>query len=198
MNKMFRRINQGVIAACVAISSGAFANDPVRDTLYFQSPPEVGEIARQLFGERTRGLVINDNASQSVRKTPANSLVTVSENQTSTEKSVGLPVLFHFGKTTLVESSKPYLDKIGELMLQPRFQKETLIIEGHTDAVGSIAHNDRLSELRALAVKQYLVAQYGIDPLRLFPLGKGENQLFDPTSPNAKTNRRVEFLRYQR
>lgn len=163
-----------------------------RDVLYFQTVPSTEAMAEHLFGQpkkplsRSRGVVFAEPESSSEK-----------ENQ-STEKSVGLPVLFHFGKTTLVDSSMPYLDKVGDLMLQDEYREETLVIEGHTDAVGTDASNLLLSKLRALAVKDYLVAEYGIDPLRLFPSGKGEAQLFDANDPKAGVNRRVEFLRYER
>ena len=137
-------------------------------------------MADHLFPRRTRGIVITEQTN----------------SQQPAEKSVGLPVLFHFGKTTLVDSSKPYLDRVGELMQQPEYSEETLIVEGHTDAVGSAGFNQRLSELRALAVKDYLVQNFDIDPRRLFPDGKGESRLFYPENPRADENRRVEFLRY--
>ena len=163
-----------------------------REVLYFQQVPSTEAMAEHLFGEsvkpmsRSRGVVF------------AQSEPSAAPVEESTEKSVGLPVLFHFGKTTLVDTSKPFLDKVGELMLQTEYRDETLVIEGHTDTVGSDASNLLLSKLRALAVKDYLVSEYGIDPLRLFPSGKGESQLFDANDPHAGVNRRVEFLRYAR
>lgn len=163
-----------------------------RDTVFFSTVPTVEQLERQLFPRKTRSLVFNNNATDASAK--ANSSVTTKP----VENAVGLPVLFHFGKTTLVESSKPFLDQIGEVMQRSAAQQETLIIEGHTDAVGSFKHNHKLSELRALAVKDYLVKNYDIDPLRLFPEGKGESRLFDAENPDAAENRRVEFLRYQR
>lgn len=156
-----------------------------RDTLMFKAPPSVQQMGDHLFPTASRGVVFAANKKTVDAEKPV-------------EKSVGLPVLFHFGKTTLVDASKPYLDKIGELMQAQKYEDETLVIEGHTDAVGSDTYNYRLSELRALAVKDYLVASYGIDPLRLFPVGQGERLLVDASAPNAQINRRVEFLRYDR
>ncbi len=169
---------------CVFCTS-VYANDQLdreleRDVKLYDKPPSVEEIGNRLFPRRTRGIVIGGH-------TP---------DVKPVEKSVGLPVLFHFGKTTIVSSSKPYLDTIGQLMQQDDYARETLIIEGHTDAVGSVNSNQTLSELRALAVKDYLVQQFNINPLRLFPAGKGESQLYDIENPRANTNRRVEFLRY--
>jgi len=171
----------------------AQASEPTkRDTVFFKTVPTVEQLERQLFPSKTRGLVFTANATDASPEDQSSVATKPVEN------SVGLPVLFHFGKTTLVESSKPYLDQIGEVMQRSAAQRETLIIEGHTDAVGGDRHNHKLSELRALAVKDYLVTKYNIDPIRLFPEGKGESRLFDVENPRAAENRRVEFLRFQR
>ncbi len=170
--------------------SAATESEPTRHTLFFNEPPSVDELAAHLFPPRTRGLVIGVKPESAAEPTA----------RPASKKSLntaGMPVLFHFGKTTLVESSMPYLDQVGKLMQRAENSRETLIIEGHTDAVGSDEYNERLSELRALAVKQYLVEQYRIDPIRLFPQGRGESLLRDQKNPQASVNRRVEFLRYQ-
>ena len=179
-----KRMKVGVL--CASILGTSFVMAPLgakepstRDTIYFTEPPSISEITDHIFPKRalTRSLFDKETADKPV-------------------KSIGMPVLFHFGKTTLVESSKPFLDVIGIALLQPDHEGEIIIIEGHTDAVGTNQNNFKLSERRALAVKEYLVNEYSIEPLRLFTEGKGERQLFDETNPNAGVNRRVEFLRY--
>lgn len=71
-----------------------------------------------------------------------------------------------------------------------------LTIEGHTDASGSAAHNQTLSEQRAAAVKAYLVGK-GIDAARLNTAGFGASR---PVAANASElgraqNRRVELVK---
>ena len=67
-------------------------------------------------------------------------------------------------------------------------------VEGHTDSTGSEETNLRLSEGRAAAVKDYLVAG-GVDEFRLSSKGYGEaNPIADnKTSAGRKQNRRVEI-----
>ncbi|MGD0959044.1 MAG: OmpA family protein [Methylomonas sp.] len=72
----------------------------------------------------------------------------------------------------------------------------TVEIQGHTDSVGSVGYNEKLSERRALAVKQYLINQ-GVDGKRLTTIGFGKSQ---PAESNATDegrayNRRVAFKR---
>ena len=52
---------------------------------------------------------------------------------------------------------------------------EVILAVGHTDRVGKDAYNQKLSEKRAAAVKEYLVAK-GIEANRIYTEGKGEKQ----------------------
>ncbi len=71
--------------------------------------------------------------------------------------------------------------------------RETLVITGHTDSVGSESFNLELSRRRAQSVKQYLVEQYAIDENRLIVRGAGESQpIADNNTPEGQAqNRRV-------
>jgi OOP family OmpA-OmpF porin len=68
-------------------------------------------------------------------------------------------------------------------------------VEGHTDSNGSAAHNTRLSDRRASAVRRWLVERGGIDAARLEAQGYGPSR---PVADNATDegrarNRRVEL-----
>ncbi len=68
-------------------------------------------------------------------------------------------------------------------------------IEGHTDSTGSEEYNLRLSQRRAEAVKQLLVAE-GIDPSRIVTIGYGEARprATNATKQGRQLNRRVEVF----
>ena len=57
------------------------------------------------------------------------------------------------------------------------------MINGHTDAVGTDEYNQKLSERRAEAARDYLISQHGIEPNRLVAKGYGKSQLLLPTEP---------------
>jgi outer membrane protein OmpA-like peptidoglycan-associated protein len=69
-----------------------------------------------------------------------------------------------------------------------------VIIEGHTDEVGSDESNMVLSQSRADSVMNYMVAQ-GIDKYRLAAKGYGETKPIAPNDTDAgrAQNRRVQL-----
>jgi len=165
-----------------------------RDTIYFTLPPSPEVLASHLFGEAEKRPLTR---SISFKKSPS------TNSQTNTtpvvaQKSVTMPVLFHFGKTSITNASKPFLDNVGKMLVAESNIDRALVVEGHTDAVGSNEFNQRLSELRALAIRDYLVENYGINPIRLMPVGKGESTLYNTINPNSGENRRVEFMPYRK
>ena len=81
--------------------------------------------------------------------------------------------LFDFDKAVLRPEGKAKLD---ELVTKANAIKlEVIIAVGHADRFGSDAYNQKLSEKRAAAVKEYLVAK-GIEANRVYTEGKGEKQ----------------------
>ena len=96
-------------------------------------------------------------------------------------------VKFQLGTAELLPEARPALDQLaGELRARPEVR---LRVAGHTDQVGEPAKNLTLSEQRAAAVKEYLVAT-GIDAGRITAAGYGDARPLY-TSPDAR-NRRVE------
>jgi OOP family OmpA-OmpF porin len=98
------------------------------------------------------------------------------------------------------DSSKLKPESFKDLDLAVDFLKAvpsaTGIIEGHTDSTGSDAYNQRLSEQRAKAVRDYIVSK-GIDPSRLEANGVGESQPVadNKTAEGRAQNRRVVLRR---
>lgn len=105
---------------------------------------------------------------------------------------------FDFDKATLqAESDSLIADIATTLQLNPTW---TILIKGHTDAIGDDGYNQGLSEGRAAAVRQELIDRHGVDPARIQSLGRGEA---DPIASNddlhgRALNRRVELVRTDR
>jgi len=107
---------------------------------------------------------------------------------------VNLPdVLFEFDKAALTYDAERVISQISEVLRDARTRR--ISVEGHTDSVGTISYNQRLSEDRAHSVAGELVRQ-GISRRRVSTRGFGES---DPVASNRTAsgrarNRRVEVV----
>ena len=101
-------------------------------------------------------------------------------------------IFFEFGKATLKPESYAELDNVVKLLQNNEGVR--LEISGHTDNVGSLKTNMKLSEDRAKAVVEYLIGK-GIASNRLEYKGYAYTQPIAPnTTENGRAqNRRVEF-----
>lgn len=106
---------------------------------------------------------------------------------------------FAFNKATLTGAAKATLDQAVIAKMGNCAAIDSLIITGHTDRLGSQGYNQKLSEKRAAAVKEYLVAK-GIEANRVYTEGKGEKQPVtgDKCKGNAKTKALIDCLQPDR
>lgn len=107
--------------------------------------------------------------------------------------SIDMRVNFDFNSDRISPDSDGLMAKLAEALASPQLEDRKFEIVGHTDAVGSAAYNQALSERRAKAVVAYLV-QHGVAADRLSVVGRGESQLLDPRNPDSAENRRVEII----
>jgi outer membrane protein OmpA-like peptidoglycan-associated protein len=102
-------------------------------------------------------------------------------------------VFFDVDQATLRSSG---LRKLDEFINPIRQDSSHLVyVEGHTDNTGEATYNQRLSERRAQAVKEALIAK-GITPNRLVAKGYGETHPIasNTTKKGRQQNRRVEIV----
>ena len=107
-------------------------------------------------------------------------------------KPASFMLYFLEGKDELTVESKAELDKVfGELKRRPL---PDILVIGHTDTVGSLGFNDRLSLQRAERLREMMVG-LGIAPERIQSAGRGKRELLVPTDDNVAEprNRRVEI-----
>jgi outer membrane protein OmpA-like peptidoglycan-associated protein len=103
-------------------------------------------------------------------------------------------ILFDFNKSDVKPESKPSLDEIARMLKANPSMKVWVV--GHTDSVGTVEANQKLSEARALAVVNTLVANYGIAAARLKGYGAGPLApvATNKTEQGRAKNRRVELV----
>jgi len=107
------------------------------------------------------------------------------------ERFVLKGVEFDTGKSTIRDKSFDQLDTVVEYMTHK--ESARLEVSGHTDNVGKPAKNKALSQSRAQACMDYLVAK-GIDPGRIEAVGYGDEQPIasNETKDGRQQNRRIE------
>ncbi|HSU33252.1 MAG TPA: OmpA family protein [Bryobacteraceae bacterium] len=102
-------------------------------------------------------------------------------------------VLFDTGKYSLREAAKEKLAKISGIVLShPGLH---LQLEGYTDSTGSEEFNQKLSEQRANAVRDFLASQ-GVSPDSMSVVGYGESNPIasNDNATGRQLNRRVEMV----
>lgn len=107
-------------------------------------------------------------------------------------RSLALAIVFDNDSARLHGAAEQSLAAVAEGMRLAGFARP-FVIEGHTSATGTRAHNLWLSRERAASVKRYLVQRHGIPAGALRTVGLGFSLPLNRADPNAAENRRVQF-----
>jgi OOP family OmpA-OmpF porin len=108
--------------------------------------------------------------------------------------AVAINIMFDFNSDRVTPQGAAILDNLGKALNSERLRGSRFLLEGHTDSKGSAEYNLALSERRAKAAKDFLVARHNIDPARLQTVGKGKSEPLDPANPERDINRRVQIM----
>jgi outer membrane protein OmpA-like peptidoglycan-associated protein len=126
--------------------------------------------------------------------------VRLKETKSEIRIELAADVLFDFDKADILPKAREALKQTAEVIREKA--KGVVHIEGHTDSKGSDAYNQKLSERRANAVKDWLANREGLKNVRFATRGFGAQK---PVAPNTKPdgsddpdgrqkNRRVEII----
>jgi outer membrane protein OmpA-like peptidoglycan-associated protein len=164
---------------------------------------------RQTQAERLRADSLARIADSLARKSRADSIALAeSKRQVEEERSkrsdaekqllsTGLLLLdavyFSSGKTDVSINSKPYLNIIGKMLT--KYPKLVLEVGGHTDNIGGLSANTRLSQARADAVRNYLITVAPELANHLSATGYGPSlpKADNVSADGRQMNRRVEL-----
>ncbi|MEM3112724.1 MAG: OmpA family protein [Candidatus Anstonellales archaeon] len=104
-------------------------------------------------------------------------------------------IYFDFDKADIKPESEPAIKEIAKLLQENKGLK--LYVVGHTDNVGSLDYNMKLSKARADAVVKELTTKYKISPDRLKAFGVGSLApvASNDTEEGKAKNRRVELVK---
>jgi outer membrane protein OmpA-like peptidoglycan-associated protein len=164
----------GLIAAALALPASA------------QETPSAGQILRKLEAAPRQEIAPEDRVTiQQLKRRPAMRRIAPSIDIRG--------INFAFGSAEIPRSERWKVENIGDAINQllNRNPDAIVLIEGHTDAVGSRANNQRLSEARAASLKRDLRRYFGVPSYNLETVGYGEDFPIVPTPYEEWRNRRV-------
>jgi outer membrane protein OmpA-like peptidoglycan-associated protein len=107
----------------------------------------------------------------------------VFEGEDQIAYNIEADVLFDFGRADIKPAAAAELAKIAASIAKEVPSGAAVQVDGHTDAKGDPASNQRLSEQRAQAIVDWLAAKGGIARTRLKGTGYGETK---PVAANTK------------
>jgi outer membrane protein OmpA-like peptidoglycan-associated protein len=108
--------------------------------------------------------------------------------------SVDLEIFFVYNSAEITGPAVTALRTLGEALRDASLANDAFLIAGHTDAKGGAAFNIALSQRRAESVREFLIANFGIDGSKLVAKGFGLQRLKNPRQPLAAQNRRVQVV----
>lgn len=107
---------------------------------------------------------------------------------------VNLTLQFALGKYQLTSADEQQLNTLAKALRSEQLRNARFTLSGHTDDIGQVLTNQKLSCARALSARTYLIAS-GIEENRLSAYGFGSSRPISGNAANAPENRRVEFRR---
>lgn len=112
----------------------------------------------------------------------------------SNKPKIDLDIQFDYNSANITATSMPSVQALGKALTDVNLKGSTFVVAGHTDAIGSDAYNQDLSERRADTIKRYLSEKFGIAGTDLVTVGYGKTRPKDPNAPMDPINRRVEVV----
>ena len=155
-----------------------------------------GAVAGAVAGGLTGAAIGNymDQQEQALRQDLARSgYGTVRREQEIIYVTFRSDVLFDTGSARIKRAALADLDRVGAILRD--YPETRIVVEGHTDSVGTYAYNMELSQRRAEAVANDLANQ-GVNPRRIETYGYGPSRpvASNNTESGRQTNRRVDLI----
>jgi outer membrane protein OmpA-like peptidoglycan-associated protein len=197
------RLAATVLFLAVAGCAGPGARVPAGPELFVVVPGPTGSVGSIVVASGgTERVLDRAYAAQRIAADGSAAPETLSAEQVgrqfgdALEALPGRPATFTLyfleGRDELTPASRVEMEKVfAELRRRPA---PDIVVIGHTDTVGNLAYNDKLSLARAERMRELMIGM-GIAPKRIQAAGRGKRELLVPTDDNTPEgrNRRVEI-----
>jgi outer membrane protein OmpA-like peptidoglycan-associated protein len=155
---------------------------------------ELARTRSELASERQAREAAEGREREALQKLAQAAALSVKEEARGTVIVLPGSVLFTSGEYKLTPEAQNKLGMIADT-LRPQAQSHEIVVEGHTDSKGTPSSNQLLSENRARAVMEYLIAR-GVPSTAITSVGVGQvRPIADNSSTDGRANnRRVEII----
>ena len=185
-----------------AVAAGCACKAPVTPALFVVVPSSDGHVGKIVVTHGSESRVID--AAWTGQRVSSSGVESAKLSEGEVRAAFGstlsaLPgrptsfmLYFLEGRDELTTESREELDKVfAELKRRPL---PDIVVIGHTDSVGGLTYNDKLSLARAERMREMMVG-LGIPAERIEAAGRGKRELLVPTDDNISEprNRRVEI-----
>ncbi|MBN2426162.1 MAG: OmpA family protein [Calditrichaceae bacterium] len=197
-----------------------FSYDPPFDEGFEAGQKTIAAYIKNMKEEKDRLLKENSALEEEVnllREKEANASAELNAKKLREKKINKISELFTPAEAEVIYEGKRLIIRLigltfqsGDALIQPEyfslltklqraiyeFPENYIIIEGHTDGMGNALKNKLLSEDRARAVKEYLMANMDLDAARVSHYGLGDQKPIasNKTAEGRAQNRRIEII----
>jgi outer membrane protein OmpA-like peptidoglycan-associated protein len=105
-----------------------------------------------------------------------------------------MEIPFELNSADISPKAKPSLEALGHALQNAQLKRSSFLLAGHTDATGSAAYNQSLSERRAQTVRKVLIDEYHLTNEQVMAVGYGPERLKNANNPKSAENRRVQIV----
>lgn len=163
-----------------ALKSKATRGTKAESAAEIEAAKKNDDLIASLKAKATRGLSVSDRRQLA--------------EVTSDRPAVDLEIGFGYNSDQITDDTRPLAMALGKTLTSDALKGQNFMIAGHTDGKGRAAYNQALSERRAQAVKDFLMANFGLKDEQLMVVGYGMEKLKDKSRPHSDVNRRVEVV----
>ncbi len=161
-------------------------DDVIAKLNHFETPADIDVPAlRQQVAERSKSRSKNEPPPQK-RPPIAPDLAKLPSFDVDIQFDVDTPII--------LPASYQTIGRIADALTHASLLPYTFLIVGHIESTGRRENNALLSQRRADAVRDILVNTFKISAKRLQSVGLGEEQLLDPSRPNAPVNNQLQIM----
>jgi len=196
--KIAEAVKAGVVVRDNQVKSSKAALSSTREQLKEErrdstaKSAEIEKTAEQLATEKQARLSAEGRLADAMKDLAT--IAAIKEDSRGLVITLSGSILFASNKFSLLNTAMTKLDQVA-VALKAQDSDRRMVVEGHTDSQGSDRINQPLSQNRAGAVRDYLVA-HGVDGDKITAVGMGSSRplLDNRNAENRANNRRVEII----